>query len=84
MATQGQRRSEAKAAIRRLRAEYRKADSSGETVQRELERLLKRKTLIGPDSLQTLANRIDTYARLVESVQRLYLIVWGIIQNVPR
>lgn len=84
MATQGQRRQEAVSAIRRLRAEYRKADSSGERVERELDRLVKRKTLIGPDQMQTLADRLEDYVRIVESVQRLYALIYQIIQGLPR
>jgi len=71
-------------AIRKLRAEYRKADSAGEKLERELDRLVKRKTLIGPDQLTTLVNRIDDFARLVDSVQRLYALVYQIILGLPR
>lgn len=84
MATQGQRRQEGVAAIRRLRTEHRKADSAGEKLERELDRLIKRKTLIGPDQLQTLASRLVDYVRLVESEQRLYGIVYQLIQGLPR
>lgn len=84
MATQGQRRSEARAAIRKLRAEYRKADSAGERAERELDRLIKRKTLIGPDELQTLAERIDAWVRVGESVQRMYALIYQLIAQLPR
>jgi len=84
MATQGQRKAEGVSAIRRLRAEYRKADSAGERAERELDRLIKRKTLIGPDQLQTLADRLTDYVKLVESVQRLYALVYQVIQQLPR
>jgi hypothetical protein len=67
-----------------LRAEYRKADTQGERVERELDRLIKRKTLIGPDQLKTIAEQIDTYVRVVESIQKLYVLVYGVIQNQPR
>jgi len=84
MATQGQRRREGIQAIRRLRAEYRKADSAGEKAERELDRLIKRKTLIGPDQLSTLANQIGEYVKLVDSIQRLYALVYQLIQGLPR
>lgn len=84
MATQSQRRAEALAAIRRLRQEYRKADSAGERFERELDRLTKRKTLIGPDQIQGLAQKLEAYARLVESAQRLYVVIANIIANIPR
>jgi len=84
MATQAQRRAEGVAAIRRLRMEYRKADSQGERLERELDRLTQRKTLIGPDQLKKLADQVDGYVRLVESVQKLYVLVYSIIQGLPR
>lgn len=84
MATQGQRRREAVAAIRKLRQEYRKADSAGEKAERELDRLIKRKTLIGPDQLATLATKLETYVRVVDSIQRLYALTYEIIQGLPR
>jgi hypothetical protein len=84
MATQAQRRGEGRAAIRRLRQEYRKADSAGERLERELDRLTQRKTLIGPDDLKKLSDLLDTYIRIAESVQKLYILVMAIIQGLPR
>lgn len=82
MATQGQRRAEARSAVRRLRQEYRKADSAGEKAERELDRLVKRKTLITADDLQTVAKRLMDYAQAVESIQRIYVLVQRILQQV--
>ncbi len=84
MATQSQRRSEGLAAIRRFKAEYRKADSAGERMERELNRLVNRKTLIGIDSLAKLQKQLEDFIRLVESLQRLYKIVVDIIASIPR
>lgn len=84
MATQGQRRTEAKNAIRRLRQEYRKADSAGERVERELDRLIKRKTLIGVDQLDTLAKQLNDFIRVAESIQKIYVMVYEIISALPR
>lgn len=83
MATQGQRRAESRAAIRRLRQEYRKADTSGEKVERELDRLIKRKTLITVDDLQTLTERLTDMVRTVEAVQRIYALVVQLIRQIP-
>lgn len=83
MATQGQRRSEGRAAIRRLRQEYRKADSAGERVERELDRLVKRKTLITVDDLQTIQRTLNTFVQTVESAQKLYALVVQIIRQIP-
>lgn len=84
MATQGQRRREAVAAVRVLRQNYRKADSAGEKVERELDRLIKRKTLIGPDEIQKLANLLNGYIDLAEAVQRAYALLYQIISGLPR
>lgn len=84
MATQGQRRREAVNAVRKLRQEYRKADSAGEVVERSLDRLTKRKTLIGPDDLASLANQVDAFVRLVESLQKAYALLYEIIKGLPR
>lgn len=83
MATQGQRRAEGRAAVRRLRQEYRRVDTAGEKVERELDRLVKRKTLVTPDQMKTLSDRLVDYIRLAESLQRLYAIVFGIIKDIP-
>ena len=84
MATQSQRRLEGLAAIRRFKAEYRKADSAGERMERELERLVTRKTLISIDSLQSLQKKLEEFIRLVDSLQRLYKILVDIINAIPR
>lgn len=84
MATQGQRRAEGRNAIRKFRQEYRKADSAGESLERELDRLIKRKTLIGPDELATLAQRLETFVRLVDSIQRLYATIYEMVVQIPR
>jgi len=82
MATQGQRRAEARSAVRRLRAEYRRADSAGERAERELDRLVKRKTLITADELQTVSKKLMDYVQAVESIQRIYVLVQRILQQV--
>lgn len=81
MATQGQRRAEVKSAVRRLRQEYRKADSAGEKVERELDRLIKRKTLISPDDMASAANKLADYIRMADSIQKLYSSIWEIIKR---
>jgi len=83
LATQGQRRAEGRSALRKLRAEYRKTDSAGERVERELDRLIKRKTFISTDQLQTLSQRLADYIKLAEALQRMYAIAVGIIQRLP-
>lgn len=84
MATQAQRRAEARAAVNRFAQEFRATDSAGERLQREILRLRQRKTLIGVDDLKKLADLLATYVRLVDSLQRLYAILLQVLQGLPR
>jgi hypothetical protein len=83
MATQASRRRDALVALRSFKNQYRKADTLGETVQRELDRLIKRKTLIGPDSLANLAKYLDSYSRQTSLLQSAYASLWQVIRNIP-
>lgn len=57
-------------ALRRVRAAYRKADTAGEQVERELDRLIKRKTRINTQSLVGLHQKFADYQTLVEQCQQ--------------
>lgn len=83
MATQGERRSQAIRAIRALRKLMRKSDSAGERLERELNRLISRKTLISPDSLATTGRLLQEYARQIEFLTKGYADAAGIIQRIP-
>jgi len=83
VATQGERRSQAIRAIRALRKLMRKSDSSGEKLERELDRLIKRKTLISPDSLATTGRLLQEYARNLEFLTSGYADAASIIQRIP-
>jgi hypothetical protein len=48
-------------ALRQARAAYRKADTAGEKEERELDRLIKRKTRINAASLATVSSRYKAY-----------------------
>lgn len=56
-------------ALRKARAAFRASDTAGELLERELDRLIKRKTRINAASLNTLADRYNEYAKKVEQVQ---------------
>lgn len=64
MATQGELRSRAKSGVRAMRAVFRRADTAGEKVERELDRLVKRKTLITPENLTKISSLVVEYIRL--------------------
>jgi len=72
MATQGQQRAALIAAVREMRRAYRKSDSQGEKVERELDRLIKRKTLITPRSLTTLGKEIIAFIELVNMLIAIF------------
>jgi len=56
-------------ALRQARAAYRKADTAGEKEEREMDRLIKRKTRINANSLQTMSQRYAEFIRLAEAIQ---------------
>jgi len=56
-------------ALRQARAAYRVADTAGEHEERELDRLIKRKTRINANQLVTLAERYRRYLDLTTKAQ---------------
>lgn len=56
--------------LRTVRQYYRRADTIGETVEREVDRLIKRKTRINSASLNTLAARYEQYLKAAEAIQK--------------
>ena len=82
MATQGQRRREAVNAVRQTRQYYRKADTAGEKIERELDRLIKRKTLITVDDVAKVLQLVSDFIKLVEQLQRATAILVEILQSV--
>jgi hypothetical protein len=68
--TYAQRKAAVLAALRRVRQSYRKSDSAGEILERELDRLLLRKTIITPASLQAVAQKYDQYMSLASGVEK--------------
>lgn len=64
--TFAQARARAEKDLRVCRQAYRKADSAGEIVERNLDRLIsKRKSIVTPEQLLPLLDRYEKYARLV-------------------
>jgi chromosome segregation ATPase len=66
--TFAQRRSAVNASLRRVRQQYRKADTRGEVLERELDRLINRKTIVGPQTLQKLQQRYEEYIIQVNAI----------------
>jgi len=83
MATQGERRRQAVSAVRSMRKVFRTLDSKGEKVERELDRLIKRKTLISPDSLATLGRLLVDLEDQQKRVTKAYADLSTVISFIP-
>lgn len=81
MATQGQVRQLGISALRQLRRAYRRIDTAGEKVERELDRLVKRKTLVQLDDLATLRRLVDEWAQTAET---FVLDVTGLVISIDK
>jgi hypothetical protein len=55
-------------ALRQARASYRQADTAGEVLEREFDRLIKRKTRINANSLVTLNTRYKDYVNKAAAI----------------
>lgn len=61
-----------RSAMRKLRSVYRNADTAGEKVERELDRLINRKTLIESKSLLTVQSLLAEYLRRVNIIPQAF------------
>jgi len=68
-------------ALRQVRAAYRRADTAGERVERELDRLIRRKTQIEMRSIDTLTKSGQTYYDLVNAWARDHALIHGAINS---
>ncbi len=74
--TFAQARARAEKDLRICRVAYRKADSLGEILERNLERLIeKRKRIVTPEQLLPMLARYERYARQVVSLERALIIL---------
>lgn len=65
-----QRRRNVVAALRRVRQSYRKADSAGEKLERELDRLIDRKTIVSPASMENAVKAYEAYFTAVNGIDQ--------------
>lgn len=65
-----QRRNAVNRALRQVRKSYRAADSAGELLERELDRLVDRKTIVSPESLRRMTSLYEAHLRAVQDIQR--------------
>lgn len=56
--------------VRSVRRVYRRADTAGEKLERELDRLIKRKQLLQPDDLGTCIKYYDEFVKRVNDVDK--------------
>lgn len=76
-----QRRNAVNRAVRQVRKAYRVADSAGEILERELDRLALRKTIISPESLRSVVTKYEAYHRAVSDIQRSLTAAIGLASN---
>jgi len=75
--TFAQAKAQANKDLRAARQAYRKADTSGEIVERTLDRLItKRKTIVTPEQILPLMRRYEDFARKVVLLE-LALVILG-------
>lgn len=65
-----QRRNAVNQALRRVRQQYRKLDTAGEVLERELDRLISRKTIVSPQSLKSVQVKVDVLVKLFNGIEQ--------------
>jgi hypothetical protein len=76
--TFAQARARAEKDLRVCRVAYRRADTLGEALERNLDRLItKRKRIVTPEQILPLAQRYESYARQVVAFERALTILGG-------
>lgn len=74
--TFAQARERAEKALRVCRVAYRRADTLGEVLERNLDRLItKRKRIVTPEQILPLLQRYESYARQVIALERALTIL---------
>lgn len=68
--TYAKRKATVVAALRRVRAQYRRVDTMGEVLERELDRVIQRKTLIGPETIKTLLTKYESFVTMVNGMEQ--------------
>jgi len=68
-------------ALRMLRVIYRASDTAGEKFEREIDRLIKRKTRINAGSLQTIDKLYKEYTASVGRMQEFLVYAYETISN---
>jgi hypothetical protein len=64
-----QRRNAVNMALRRVRQQYRKLDSAGEVLERELDRLILRKTIVSPQTLKSVQVKVDVLVKMLNGIE---------------
>jgi molybdenum-dependent DNA-binding transcriptional regulator ModE len=68
--TYAQLKGRVNAALRQVKRQYRQAQTNGEKLERTLNRLVARKTLVGPQSLSVGTKQYDVYLQSVAAIQQ--------------
>lgn len=76
-----QRRNAVNRALRQVRKAYRASDSAGEVLERELDRLINRKTIVNPETLRSVVTKYEAYNRASIEIQRSLTAALGLATN---
>lgn len=65
-----QRRNAVNQSLRRLRQAYRKLDTAGEIVERELDRLIQRKTIVSASNIRSVQVKVDVLVQCLNAMEQ--------------
>lgn len=65
-----QRRNAVNQGLRRLRQSYRKLDTAGEVLERELDRLINRKTIVSAQTLRSVQVKVDVLVQMMNAMEQ--------------
>ena len=65
-----QRRNAVNQGLRRLRQAYRKLDTAGEVLERELDRLINRKTIVSAQTLRSVQVKVDVLVQMMNAMEQ--------------
>jgi hypothetical protein len=74
------KKEEIRKALRGVRAALRTNDTLGEKIERDLDRLIARKTMITPEQLANTVQRISTFIQMAQQVAAAIQAVMSVMQ----
>ena len=75
-----QQRNEITKALRSVRSALRSNDTLGEQIERTLDRLIKRKTIITPDQMQKTVEKVQAFVDMAQRVSMALNLVFNVMK----